>query len=68
MGYDLLILATGLFALDEITKFGRAKPPYIPLYCYFVRTGNKLNNAVILRSAATKDLRFFAATSFRLRI
>ena len=35
---------------------------------YFVRTGNKLNNTVILRSVATKDLRFFAATSFRLRM
>ncbi len=33
-----------------------------------IRTGSKLNNAVFLRSAATKDLRFFAATSFRLRM
>ena len=40
---------------------------WAPAY-YFVRTGNKPNNAVILRSAATKDLRFFAATSFRLRM
>jgi len=41
---------------------------WTPAYYYFVRTGNKLNNDVILRSAATKDLRFFASTSFRLRM